>query len=217
MSARCWLPLRTLLPVCCAGLLLSACAGLPETEIVAQPQIERPARTDIAHFGLQGRIAVRHATQRLTATLDWQHSPAADELLLSGPLGQGLVRLGRTAEGAWLQLADQRRFEAADWEVLAQQLLGMALPLSALSRCILALPLAQAGPLDQAGRLQWQQIDGWRIDYLDYESPAANALPSLLELRQGETEVRLKIDTWQLEEIAPAAAVTHAVTATGDE
>lgn len=188
---------------CCAGLLLSGCATLPDMD--AAPTIERPARASITSFSIEGRIAVRHKAQRHAATLYWQHSPAADELLLSGPLGQGLARLSRAADGARLQLADQRQFVAADWETLAQQLLGVELPLSALSRWILALPAAAASPpqhsaLDDAGRLQWQQVGGWRIDYLDYESPSAQALPTLLELRHGQTgtEVRLKIDAWQL-------------------
>ncbi|SMB21884.1 Outer membrane lipoprotein LolB [Sterolibacterium denitrificans] len=196
---------RILACACCAAGLLSACATL--TDFDAAPTIERPARADITAFSIEGRLAVRHAAQRHAVNVYWQHRPEADELLLSGPLGQGVARLSRTADGARLQLADQRQFDAADWETLAEQLLGVALPLSALPRWILAQPAAvplQNGAFDAAGRLQWQQADGWRIDYLDYESPSAQALPTLLELRHGETEVRLKIDAWQLD----AAAVT---------
>lgn len=200
---------RILACACCAGLL-SACAT--PTGFGDAPVIERPARADITAFSIEGRLSVRHAAQRHAVNVYWQHRPEADELLLSGPLGQGVARLSRTADGARLQLADQRQFAAADWETLAEQLLGVALPLSALPRWILAQPAAVPldGAFDAAGRLQWQQADGWRIDYLDYESPSAQALPTLLELRHGETEVRLKIDAWQLDATAAAATSGNA-------
>ena len=40
--------------------------------------------------------------------------------------------------------------------------------------------------------------DGWLVAYLEYESDAADALPTLVELRREDIEVRLKIDEWLL-------------------
>jgi outer membrane biogenesis lipoprotein LolB len=41
--------------------------------------------------------------------------------------------------------------------------------------------------------------DGWQIAYLVYESAAPDALPTLIELRRDDIDVRLKIDTWQID------------------
>jgi len=37
---------------------------------------------------------------------------------------------------------------------------------------------------------------GWQVTYLDYESAAADALPTLIELRRDDIEVRVRIDDW---------------------
>jgi outer membrane lipoprotein LolB len=184
--------------------LLTACASLSED--AATPVIDRPARTLITHFNIEGRLSVQHEARRHAVNLYWQHTPATDELLLSTPLGQGLARLQRDAASARLRLADQRELMADNWEALAQQLIGVDLPLANLPYWVLGLANQtppQQSSLDAMGRLQWQQADGWRVNYLAYESPHAQALPTLLELRHGDTEVRLKIDHWQLGDPPP--------------
>ena len=180
--------------------LLSGCALLPSGSGAAPPP--RQARADIQVFTLDGRIAVQQATQRHSSNLSWRHAAARDEMLFATPLGQGLAELTRDSGGARLLLADRREFVAADWEGLAAQVFGFSLPLSALSRWLVgAVPAtARDVALDALGRPQHLLSDGWRIDYLDYESAHANALPTLIELRRAEDdiEVRLKIDEWQV-------------------
>ena len=185
----------------CNASLLSGCAGLPSA--AATPPIERPARAGIEAFSLDGRISIQQGERRNATNIAWRHAADRDEMLFTTPLGQGLAELTRDAGGAHLRLADRREFDAADWEGLARQLFGFVLPLSALPRWVIGAPPESAagiGALDAAGRPQWRQIDGWRIDYLEYESPAANALPTLIELRRDEEgiDVRLKVDEWQL-------------------
>jgi outer membrane lipoprotein LolB len=158
---------------------------------------ERPARAGIAAFAIDGRIAVRHEDRRHRAGIAWRHTAAADEILLTGPLGQGVAELSRDARGARLVTADKEVVEAEDWEALSQRVFGFALPLAGMPRWLVGdLPAASR---DALGRPQAAITHGWEIRYLDYESDRADALPALIEFRRGDTDMRLKIDSWQLD------------------
>ena len=170
----------------------------PRPEGSSGPQ--RPPRAAIESFNLDGRLSVRQGENRHHVSLTWHHTAAADELFLSGPLGQGLAELQRDASGARLLTADRQTTSASDWEELSAQVFGSPLPLSNLPRWLLAdLPGAAVTAWDEQGRPANATVEGWRIDYLDYESAAADALPTLLEFHRDDMDLRLKIDTWSLE------------------
>lgn len=160
-----------------AAWLLAGC--------IAQPRrLEPPADWPPSRFAFNGRLAVRHGTERHNLRIDWRHAPDRDEILLATPLGQGLAEISRDAAGARLQLADRRSFVADDWSGLAEQAFGFRLPLAAAPRWLLG------NALDAA------DTEGWRIRVLERESDDATALPVLIELERDDIAVRLKIDEW---------------------
>lgn len=146
------------------------------------PAPARPSPRDITAFALSGRIAVRQGDSRYSAHLDWRHDEAHDEILVTTPLGQGVAELVRDGDGARLTLADRRQYAAADWQALSEQVFGVRLPLAGLPRWLLGDP-------PDAG-------SGWRIEILDREAAAANPLPTFIELRREDVELRLRIDDW---------------------
>ena len=162
-----------------------------EGEIVA-----RPARDGIAAFAIEGRISARQGESRNHANLSWRHEAAGDEILLTTPLGQGVAELTRNGRGARLTTADRQTAEAADWEGLSAKVFGFELPLSDLPRWLLGD--VGTGRRDAAGRPSEASVKGWDIRYLAYESPAADALPTLVEFRRDDIELRLRVDEWQL-------------------
>jgi outer membrane lipoprotein LolB len=181
------------------ALALGGCVLQPRRgEGGAEPP--RPPRAAIECFNLEGRLSVRQGENRHHVSLNWHHSAEADELFLSGPLGQGLAELHRDAGGARLLTSDRQSASASDWEELSAQVFGSPLPLSNLPRWLVAdVPGSAVTMRDDQGRPTAAAVEGWRIDYLDYESAAAAALPTLLEFRRDDMELRLKIDTWSLE------------------
>ncbi|MBP9713168.1 MAG: outer membrane lipoprotein LolB [Sterolibacterium sp.] len=189
--------------------LLPGCASLGADAVRVSGntlplQTLRSSRADITGFELEGRISVRQGEKRHIVNLSWHHEAAQDQLLLTTPLGQGLAELTRDAQGAHLRLSDRRSFAAADPEALAEQMFGIRLPLSVLSRWLVGQvpPAREPGQNDALGRPQWRKIDGWRMryEYADSENPAADALPVLFEMQQNaeDIDVRLKIDQWQV-------------------
>ncbi len=183
------------------SVLLSGCSLLPSfgPEMSDMPPRAVTVRSTIAAFSMVGRIAVHQGERHYASNISWQHAAESDEMLFTTPLGQGIAELIRSPDGARLTTADHREFVAADWESLAARVFGIELPLSTLPRWLLAdVPVAaQEVARDEAGRPQHMRIDGWWIGYADYESAAAEALPTLIELRRDDIEVRLKIDEWQ--------------------
>jgi outer membrane lipoprotein LolB len=175
-------------------VLASGCA---ELRTVAAPS--RPPRASIEVFHIEGRIAVRRANEHFSAGIAWRHDAGADEIALSGALGQGLARLTSGADGACLETADGKRYVAENLDALSVQVFGTPLPVAGLGRWVLGQSaFGGAASVDAAGRLVALSEQGWTIEYLRYESDAPDALPELLQARGGEVEVRVKIDSWNL-------------------
>jgi outer membrane lipoprotein LolB len=159
------------------ALWLGACTNLPPASSLAA----RPAANEISTFAFSGRIAVRQGEQRHHVKIDWRHTAANDEILLTTPLGQGIAELMRDARGARLELADRRSYAAADWSDLSAEVFGFRLPLSGALRWLL-------GDLSDTGE--------WQVRIEERESEAPNALPTVIELERGDIGVRVKIDEW---------------------
>ncbi len=175
-------------------VLVAGCATLETAETPS-----RPSRQAIEAFRIEGRIAVRRTGESFSAGIDWRHDAQSDEIVVSGPLGQGIARLTSGGGGALLEMADQKLYKAADIEGLSEQVFGTRLPVSGLGRWVLGRPAFDGDVrLDDAGRLSSLFEQGWVIEFLRYESEARDALPELLQARRDDVEVRLKIDIWSL-------------------
>ncbi|MBS3916250.1 MAG: outer membrane lipoprotein LolB [Sulfuritalea sp.] len=185
--------LRVLLAVALLALT-AGCATVDRAVLES-----RPLRETIDAFRIEGRIAVRHGDERFSASIAWRHDAQSDEIVVSGPLGQGLARLTAGGGTALLETSDQKRYSAADLDGLSEQVFGTRLPVAGLGRWVIGrAAFGGAAKLDGAGRLAGLSEQGWVIEYLRYESEAPDALPELLLARRGDVEVRLKIDTWDL-------------------
>lgn len=160
-----------------SGLLALCLAGC--ASVAAPPA--RPPAAQIEKFAFTGRIAVRQGEVRHQARIDWRHEAAHDEILLATPLGQGLAEIVRDAAGARLVLADQRRFAAADWGDLSEEVFGFRLPLQSSIHWLLG---------DES------VTEGWRMTVLERESAAPHALPTVIELKRDDIAVHLRIDEW---------------------
>ena len=186
-----------MLRILSAAVFLALTAGCAMLEPAVTTS--RPSREAIEVFRIEGRIAVRHANESFSAGIEWRHDAQSDEIVVSGPLGQGLARLTSGGGVALLETADHKRYMAADIEGLSEQVFGTRLPVSGLGRWVLGRSaFGGATRLDKAGRLAGLSEQGWAIEYLRYESEMPDALPALLQARREDVEVRLKIDSWSV-------------------
>ena len=175
--------------------VLGGCASVPPAPPVA-PHAALPAS-----WTLQGRIGIQTAEQSLSGNIHWQHLPASDELLMTSPLGQGVARIVRNANGVILDMPNQPLRYAPDAESLTQEALGYGLPVSSLMWWVQARPApdrAFEATRDASGRIAQLKQAGWVIDYLQYAADAPARPRKLVAVRKG-LEIRLVTDSWQSE------------------
>lgn len=177
------------------ALTLEGCASVPPA-----PRFE-PEASPAPNWTLQGRIGVASGEQNLSGQIRWQHRAATDEVLMTSPLGQGVARIVRDADGVVLELPDQPARRAPDADSLTREALGYVLPLAGLTWWMQARP-DPGHPFeatrDASGRLTRLRQNGWVIDYLQYAADMPLRPRKLVVSREG-LQIRLVADNWQVE------------------
>lgn len=177
------------------ALVLGGCASSPP---VPPAQRNMPLSPE---WILQGRIGIKTDEESLSGQIRWQHRADSDELLMTSPLGQGVARIERNADGVTLEMPNRPERRAADAESLTHEALGYALPVAGLMWWVQALPApgsAFEATHDAEGRIAQLKQDGWVIDYLQYAADAPWRPRKLTVAREGLV-IRLVADEWQIE------------------
>ena len=164
--------------------------------LVACAQIEVKPPAGALEFDLSGRIAARYGDDAFSGLLTWRHAADGDEMLISTPMGQGVARIVRDADGVVLRTAEPREYRAADAESLTQQVLGFRLPLAGLGDWVRARPAD--GPPFQVerspeGRLRVLEQLGWRVEYQEYEGDR----PKRMRLVYPGVDLRFVVTEWK--------------------
>jgi outer membrane lipoprotein LolB len=176
-------------------LTLEGCASVPSAPPPAGDASFAP------NWTLQGRIGVESGEQSLSGQIHWQHRAATDEVLMTSPLGQGVARIVRDADGVALERPNQPTRRAPDADTLTREALGYALPLAGLVWWTQARP-DPGHPFeatrDISGRLTRLKQNGWVIDYLQYAADMPVRPRKLVVSREG-LKIRLVADNWHVE------------------
>ena len=176
------------------SLLLSACTQIPQ-----RPTTEWTPSA-LSAWELQGRIAVRAGEDGWHASLKWRQNGANYQADLSGPLGQGALRLRGDDAGVTLESANGERDQSTDADALLARHTGWNLPVSGMRYWVLGLEApgsAAHWERDANGRPQRLLQDGWVIRYTDFqETPDMGQLPRRIEMEREGLHARLLIDTW---------------------
>ena len=172
-------------------LASSACSYLPKIKQAGIPVEE------IRTFDLAGRISVTREGRNLPGKLYWHHDDLSDQIEVLTPLGQGVARIVRDADGVTLTTADKKEYRASDAEALTEQRLGWRLPLSSLPDWVLGRP-ARA-PVDEMARDEEKRLIsltqlGWKIEYPAYRE--GDVLPQTIRLSRPEIDLRIAVDSW---------------------
>ena len=178
-----------------AANLLAACTTTPSRPL--------PARHQVGNFALEARFALRvympgETVQSSGGRLSWQQKEGSSRLLLSNPLGFGIAEIDSTPGHAQLRTANGETRESDNPDQLLEEVTGQRLPVSRLPDWLLGRSSEPSQiQRDFLGRPQQLLDAGWQVDY-SYDNEAADALPSVLKLnRNGEIELRLRIEEWK--------------------
>ncbi|MDR2164143.1 MAG: lipoprotein insertase outer membrane protein LolB [Zoogloeaceae bacterium] len=196
-----FLPHRLFWSVCTLGLL-SACVA-PQARI--DTGFARADSAVLVAFALKARFSLQftpadapvgQAPRHFSGGLEWRHQPEQDEMFFLDPLGQGVARLRRNAEGIVLEQANGGRRTADSADRLLEEALGVALPFDDLLAWIAARP----GPgalveRDEQERVRRVRESGW---LLAYQYTDDQRLPARLDASlDGMVKLRLVIESWE--------------------
>jgi outer membrane lipoprotein LolB len=188
-----------------AALCLTACAGMVRpTAPAGAPaqalwQARRAALAQVDHFALQGRLAQTGLTG-FSGELSWIQNGVRFQVHFYGPLGVGAVAI-EGQPGAVTVRTKQGSDQTNAPERLMQAKLGWSLPVDGLRYWVLGLPApgtASELTLDPDGLLRSLEQDGWRLDYLEYQTADGWCLPRRFTLSDGQRSFRVAIDQWSL-------------------
>ncbi len=185
------------IPLLCL-FALAACSTRPPATADERTTVRAMARDSRnAMFSLSARFVVKGPEQTASASLDWQHSAASDELQVNGPLGKVLALLTRDVSGVTLVDDRQQVTRAASLDELARATLGADIPLTGAAYWVTGRSgLADVRSRDAAGRISVLTERGWRVEFVEYEDDSPDALPRLIEATNGEYSFRLLVDVW---------------------
>ncbi len=194
-----------LLPL--AALVLTACSITPPKGPGKSPdspqwrQHQQEVRT-LSQYQTRGAFAYLSDQQKVYARFFWQQTGQDRyRLLLLNPLGSTEMEL--IAQPGSAQVTDNKgqKYTGTDAEEMIGKLTGMPIPITSLRQWILGLPGdATDYKLDDQYRLSEvnysQNGKTWKVVYGGYDSNSKPALPSSLELTEGNQRIKLKMDNW---------------------
>jgi len=198
-------PLIRLLPL--GSLILTACAvtspkGPGKSPDSPQWQQHQQQVAKISQYQTRGSFAYLSDRQKVYARFFWQQTGQDRyRLLLTNPLGSTELELN--AQPGVVQLVDSKgqRYTDTDAEEMIGKLTGMPIPINSLRQWILGIPgEATDYKLDENYRLKEvnysQNGKNWTVTYGGYDTKTQPALPSNMELREGDQRIKLKMDSW---------------------
>ncbi|KPK37537.1 MAG: hypothetical protein AMJ69_11205 [Gammaproteobacteria bacterium SG8_47] len=186
--------------------VLTGCAVAPPAEVdpalSQQAWLQRQARlAAIDHWVVRGRVGIENGVEAWQVNLEWQQAHDAYLILLTGPLGQGSLRLTGNAGGVILSTGEGQVIRARDAEELLRQQTGMTLPLARLLYWVRGLPSPGTEvelTLDQEGRVENMADAGWDIAFETYTEVSGMSLPGRMSLTRDDLQVRMIVGEWRV-------------------
>lgn len=196
-------------------LILTGCASVaPPTDTAQQDLPTSTARAYRDTIDLAGRLSVRYQQngkeESVHGNFTWAQADDRAHIVLLSPLGQTLATIEVARDTATLTQAGQAPRIANNVDALAAEALGWPLPVSGLRTWLQGFAFDASGhPVtatrETTGGAAITTPDGWRIDYANWETDAAQQTqtrPKRIDLERttahaGNVSLRIVIDNWQ--------------------
>lgn len=184
--------------------LLASCASHSTRDVLPLDEATVPTVSVPTHWQLSGKIALSNGQDSGSGRLEWQQDGDFFNMSLRSPIsGQSWQLLGGP-EGCALEGFKPEPVMASTPEELVRRELGWELPVGSLKGWL----FGQVNPgartrVDDNGRLLEQSDDGWTITYRDWREQQGHWLPGKVFAKKKPYQVRLAIQTWNLDEAAP--------------
>ena len=154
----------------------------------------------IAAFAMKGRLGLKTPDDAWSASIQWAQKEALYKMRIIAPLGQGTYELTGGNGQVSLLTAEDETYQADDPDTLMQGTLGWSVPVTGMRYWIIGLPDPEAGTerllLDEFGRIEQLQQDGWSVEISRYQDYQQYQLPAKIEMINQDLKVRIVIKDW---------------------
>jgi outer membrane lipoprotein LolB len=155
---------------------------------------------------MRGRLTVDTGEDRFQGSFNWHQQADALELIVRGPLRNGVLRVEGPPDAMTVTARGETR-TLTDPETELSELVGWWLPVASLPDWLLGFPdrSFRADTVAGAdGTLASLEQRLWRVDYPAYGLAATSAgtgsevlVPRRIDMTHGELTLKLTIDDWQ--------------------
>lgn len=188
-------------------MTVTACTTTPPRAPVADPLQRWEQRQlelgKIHDWFLNGRVAIVNGSESWNLSINWQHHFDKYVLDLSGPFGAGHAQLTGTKHGVVLVDADNNHSYAESPDTLLRDKTGVRMPVNGLLYWMRGLPIPSTVishiKLDDFGRLEEMQQDGWRIRFKSYTDVQLHELPEKIFIDGFNLKVKIFVDNWNVQ------------------
>ena len=185
------------LSFCILLSLLSACAHKSSFQLL-DPTKNIPI-TQLQHWQLKARMAIRTPKDSVTASLNWQKDDNLFDFHISGAFGATYAHLVQEKNNASLKIPDTELQTHRDAETLLQNTLGWDFPIDALSYWVKGLPSNKPNEevhRNSLGQIEQIQLDHWHIGFSGYQNFQGYQLPKKIKAVHPQMTIKLVAKSW---------------------
>lgn len=179
-------------------LILTGCAHRISVPVIDNPQHYQQQLSQLTHWSLEGKVAVRHGNNADSAALQWQQTDEHFDLFISGPLGTGATRITGTPELLTLQDSEAVSTTTDDPGHLLEKHLGWELPLQKLPLWITGRSDHDTARFNSDNTLAGFDEHDWQVEYQRYQTVEDWLLPEKIVLKHEDMQVTILIKRWEL-------------------
>jgi outer membrane lipoprotein LolB len=183
-------------------LLLASCAAprlRPDASMLAAQAERERVLSAQPRWSLAGRLAISGPQDGGSGSLTWTQDGAKYRFAVSAPVTGKTWTLSGNGEQAELSGLREQAIVGHDAASLLRRELGWNVPVLELSSWVRGLRApGPAGIVFRSDGLPAEFAqDGWKIEYRDYDTSHAPALPRRVFASNGVYKVRLAIQRWE--------------------
>ena len=168
--------------ITCCFIFLAGCSSLPSSTL---PSLQ---------WQLTGRAVFQDSQQRESASIYWQSAAQQDIIQLSGPFGQGAVRLIADNNGASLWQDGEQKIKSSSLENLLFEQLNWRVPIAEFRHWVRGdTAPGPFNPLIEDENTRQFEQSGWRVTQSKIQS---DGLPRKVVIAREPYKLTLLIAKW---------------------
>lgn len=189
-----------------SAILLTACESLPDQPAFSvEWQSHQAQLRQLTHYQASGKLGFKSPTLKQSLNFIWQHTPQQSRLRLTTFLGQTVLNLTMSDQGAEVVDNEGKTYQDQDATLLVYRLTGLLIPVNYMQDWLKGLPTAADSFQLQAETDTLLSLnkqlgsENWQLNYQSYQPVNNLALPYAMNLQQADTLVKIVISKWKLE------------------